>query len=305
MEQKILTPISLLVFVLLLVLLRWRAHVHGACEAASEPGAATALMIAIIMGSFFNIPVKRFIRESRFDASARRVRLVDLLPQMRRVRRETIIAVNIGGCIIPIGLALYELFYIGISGDQAWLAVAVAVVVNIIACYLVARPIPGVGIVMPSFVSPLVAAVAALLLSPEQAAPVAFIAGVTGPLVGADLFHLKEIRTTAIGMASIGGAGTFDGIRPIRHHCGLSGLIRHSPDALFSPLDYYGIVTALRPAVHQPRDEENQLQWVPVRVAVDGDCSASLCQPPHSGLRMQTQPGCIQSHEQRRPLRRP
>jgi uncharacterized membrane protein len=57
-----------------------------------------------------------------------------------------------------------------------------------------------------------IATIVALILAPEQAAPVAFVAGVTGPLVGADLLHLKDIQRHAVGMASIGGAGTFDGI---------------------------------------------------------------------------------------------
>ena len=65
---------------------------------------------------------------------------------------------------------------------------------------------------MPGFVSPLVAAGLAMLLAPTEAPAVAFIAGVVGPLVGADLLHLREITKNAVGVASIGGAGTFDGI---------------------------------------------------------------------------------------------
>jgi len=65
---------------------------------------------------------------------------------------------------------------------------------------------------MPGFVSPIAAATLALVLSPDSAAPVAFIVGVTGPLVGADLLHLKQIEATETGIVSIGGAGTFDGI---------------------------------------------------------------------------------------------
>jgi uncharacterized membrane protein len=57
-----------------------------------------------------------------------------------------------------------------------------------------------------------VATVLALILAPEQASPVAFVAGVAGPLIGADLLHLKDIEKLPAGMASIGGAGTFDGI---------------------------------------------------------------------------------------------
>ena len=45
-----------------------------------------------------------------------------------------------------------------------------------------------------------------------QRAPVAFVAGVLGPVQGADLLHLKDIKRVSAGMLSIGGAGTFDGI---------------------------------------------------------------------------------------------
>jgi uncharacterized membrane protein len=50
------------------------------------------------------------------------------------------------------------------------------------------------------------------MLGADQAAPVAFVAGTLGPLIGADLLHLREIEESAVGVASIGGAGTFDGI---------------------------------------------------------------------------------------------
>ncbi|MDH4154237.1 MAG: DUF1614 domain-containing protein, partial [Nitrospira sp.] len=36
--------------------------------------------------------------------------------------------------------------------------------------------------------------------------------GVLGPLIGADLLHLRDIEKIATGIASIGGAGRFDGI---------------------------------------------------------------------------------------------
>jgi len=63
-----------------------------------------------------------------------------------------------------------------------------------------------------SLSSPLVAALSALFLVPGQAPPIAFVAGVLGPLIGADLLHLRDIEKIATGIASIGGAGTFDGI---------------------------------------------------------------------------------------------
>ena len=128
--------------------------------------------------------------------------------------RETIIAVNFGGCVIPTGLALYELLHIAIADSPILWAVLVAGVVNIAVCYFLARPVQGVGILLPGLVPAAVAAVAAvlaLIFAPGDAAAVAYVAGV-GPLIGADLLHLREIEQSAVGVASIGGAGTFDGI---------------------------------------------------------------------------------------------
>lgn len=65
---------------------------------------------------------------------------------------------------------------------------------------------------MPGLFPALLAAVSALLLVPDQAPPVAFVAGVLSPLIGAGLPHLRDIGKITTGIASIGGAGTFDGI---------------------------------------------------------------------------------------------
>jgi uncharacterized membrane protein len=136
-----------------------------------------------------------------------------LWTEMRSERRETIIAVNVGGCVVPTGLALYELLQLAAQGAPALCEVLVAGIVNIAVCYLLARPVQGVGILLPGLVPAAVAAILALIFAPSAAAaPVAYVAGVAGPLIGADLLHLKEIEQSTVGMASIGGAGTFDGI---------------------------------------------------------------------------------------------
>jgi len=75
-----------------------------------------------------------------------------------------------------------------------------------------AQPIEGIGIALPGLFPPLIAALSALLFAPDHAPPVAFVAGVLGPLIGADLLHIRDISNVATGIASIGGAGTFDGI---------------------------------------------------------------------------------------------
>ena len=81
----------------------------------------------------------------------------------------------------------------------------VGCLVNIAIFYSVAKPIEGIGIAMPALLSPLVATALALLLAPEAAPPLAFVISVVGPLIGADLLHLREVEAAQTGMASIGG----------------------------------------------------------------------------------------------------
>jgi uncharacterized membrane protein len=174
---------------------------------------ALMLFLAILFGGLINIPVARLSRDTPATVHPLAVYgFPQFMPQLRRTTQETIIAVNLGGCLIPVGLALYEALMLGAQGPNVLLGTAFACAVNAFVCFRIARPVAGIGIAMPGFVSPLVAVVSALLLAPDNAAPVAFIVGVTGPLVGADLFHLKDIKSAGTGLASIGGAGTFDGI---------------------------------------------------------------------------------------------
>jgi uncharacterized membrane protein len=208
--------LSLFAFLLLLFLL---PVLFGELMATSlaklhlSPQAGLLLMVAIIIGGMVNIPVKRIAHERVVPVHPLAVfGLGGLWPQMRRERRETIIAVNLGGCVIPTGLALYELLQLAAHGMPALLAVLLAGIVNVAVCYRIARPVQGVGILLPGLVPAAVAAILALILAPSAAAPVAYIAGVAGPLIGADLLHLREIERSAVGIASIGGAGTFDGI---------------------------------------------------------------------------------------------
>jgi len=78
--------------------------------------------------------------------------------------------------------------------------------------YGISRPITGFGIGMPILIAPLAAAFIAITLNVEQRAPLAYIAGTLGVLIGADIFRIKDIRKLGTPIASIGGAGTFDGI---------------------------------------------------------------------------------------------
>ncbi|MDE1932548.1 DUF1614 domain-containing protein [Bradyrhizobium sp.] len=177
------------------------------------PSVALTLVVAMFLGGLVNIPIVRLRRERQVQNNPLAVYgLADFWPQFARHAQQTIIAVNLGGCIIPVALCAYEITYLATLAPRALALGMFGCLVNIGICYSVAQPVKGIGIAMPAFLSPFAAAVLALLLVPEAAPPVAFVIGVTGPLIGADLLHLKEIEATDAGVASIGGAGTFDGI---------------------------------------------------------------------------------------------
>jgi uncharacterized membrane protein len=119
----------------------------------------------------------------------------------------TILAVNVGGAVIPTLLSLYLLVKNGrYSRSLAGVAIVAAVV------YVLAQPVRGVGIAVPMFIPPLLAVGVAWLLDRQAAPSLAYIAGSLGTLIGGDLLHLGDLQGLGAPIASIGGAGTFDGI---------------------------------------------------------------------------------------------
>jgi uncharacterized membrane protein len=56
------------------------------------------------------------------------------------------------------------------------------------------------------------AAILAMLLSRDRRVVVAYVSGTMGCLLGADVFNLSAIAQLHAPIASIGGAGTFDGV---------------------------------------------------------------------------------------------
>ncbi len=181
----------------------------GLLKLGLQPQTAVLIVAAIFVGSAINIPVKRVARTAPvpYDPLA----VFGLRGLWTAERQETVVAVNVGGCVIPACLALYEAVRLA-SQPAALGALLVASAANVWVCYKLARPVQGVGITMPAFVPAIVACGLAWLLAPAYATPVAFVAGVAGPLVGADLMHVRQFERIGSGMVSIGGAGTFDGI---------------------------------------------------------------------------------------------
>jgi uncharacterized membrane protein len=178
-----------------------------------SPPSAFIILIGIIFGSSVNIPIKRFPREEEiFVDPFVMFGFGRLFSLPRRAHRGVTLAVNVGGCVIPAALAVYECLLVARRGPTALIILLIVTLANVVVCFRTARPVPGLGLAMPAFLPPLITASLSLLLIPDFAPPVAFVAGVLGPLMGADLLHLKEVVRTAPAIASIGGAGTFDGI---------------------------------------------------------------------------------------------
>jgi uncharacterized membrane protein len=95
---------------------------------------------------------------------------------------------------------------------ELWVKGLVATAIVALAIHWMAYPVSGVGIAVPVFVPVVVTAIVAMLPSREDVAPLAYIAGSLGTLIGADFANLDKVRGLGAPVASIGGAGTFDGI---------------------------------------------------------------------------------------------
>ena len=165
------------------------------------------LLLLSLLGSYVNIPVAELPAEkvlSDQEISFYGMRYV--IPVLRESPR-TVIAINFGGAVIPTLLSVYLLAKNAIYLKSLAGVVIVAAIVNWLA-----RPIAGVGIAIPTFVPPLVAAGVALTLSRVSAPSLAYVSGSLGTLIGADLLNLGRIQGLGAPVASIGGAGTFDGI---------------------------------------------------------------------------------------------
>ncbi|HYA43873.1 MAG TPA: DUF1614 domain-containing protein [Syntrophobacteraceae bacterium] len=161
-----------------------------------------------IVGSMINIPIRRIPLEH----DAQEWDTVSFFGMRFRPPRsgrpnEMVLAVNVGGAIIPAVLSLYLLANSPHPVRMFLALVAVSYVV-----YRNARPVAGVGIAVPWLIPPIAAALAAMIFDYRYAAPTAYFAGTLGTLIGADILHLDKLRYLRAPVASIGGAGTFDGI---------------------------------------------------------------------------------------------
>ena len=165
------------------------------------------LLFFSLIGSYVNIPVAELPAQEVHSGRIVHFYGMQYVIPMVLDRPKTVVAVNVGGALIPVLLSFYLILKKRLFG-RALLGVAIVAAVS----HFMAHPVPGVGIAEPTFIPPLVTTAVALLISRQHAPPLAYISGSLGTLIGADLLNLNKLHGLGAPVASIGGAGTFDGI---------------------------------------------------------------------------------------------
>jgi uncharacterized membrane protein len=206
-----LTPglFSILVFLVvgLLILIQLGILRYAYMRLGVGPGAALLLLFGSLIGSYFNIPITVLP-----GSTVRSGEIVDFFGMQYVVPvvvswPGTVLAVNVGGAVIPTIMSTYLVIRYNLWFKAALATAAIAFIIH-----WMATPVPGVGIAVPVFAPVVTTAILALILSREYAAPLAYIGGSMGTLIGADLLNLDKINGLGAPVASIGGAGTFDGV---------------------------------------------------------------------------------------------
>jgi uncharacterized membrane protein len=177
------------------------------------PELALMALMASLIGSYINIPLAQIDSGEPHAAEIVASFGVRYRVPLHYARGATTLAVNVGGAIVPMLISIYVLS----RQPTAIVPSALGALMVALVVHRWARPVRGLGIAIPMFIPPIVAAVAAWVLAAlfggyAQIDAIAYVGGVLGTLVGADIANLGKLRDLGAPVASIGGAGTFDGI---------------------------------------------------------------------------------------------
>ena len=168
-----------------------------------SPQVAFLILLVSLIGSGINIPI--YTREATYFPSNSQLFFLFNPFGLPDLQTEQIIAINVGGAIIPLLLCIYLL------PKTPVLPTLFATIISTLVCFKLSRVIPGIGVTIPALIPPIVSVLLAFLFSPFNKIPVAYISGVLGVLIGADLLNLPNLPSYP-GVMSIGGAGVYDGI---------------------------------------------------------------------------------------------
>jgi uncharacterized membrane protein len=191
----------------LIILIQLRILRYAYMRLGVGPGTALFLLFGSLIGSYFNIPIT--VLPGKPVMSGQIIEFYGMRYIVPAVVSwpGTVLAVNVGGAVIPTLMSTYL-----VIRYQLWLKAAIATAVIAVVIHSMATPVPGIGIAVPVFAPVVITAIIAFILSREYAPPLAYIGGSMGTLIGADLLNLDKISDLGAPVASIGGAGTFDGV---------------------------------------------------------------------------------------------
>ncbi len=181
-----------------------------------------AILFLSLVGSYVNLPFTTVetkvplytLREVRFFWVTWR------MPQVEMGLRKTYVMINVGGAVVPILISTYLIFYsIPACSPDLILSYVKLLVVLLFVTYIThrsSRIVKGLGIATPMFGPPMATVLITLvvdMISPLSCpTQIAYVGGTIGALIGADLMNLNKLPEIGAPVASIGGAGTFDGI---------------------------------------------------------------------------------------------
>lgn len=201
-------PVIMIMALIFLLMVQFQLFEIAFIKLGLEPRSAAIILISSLLGSTINIPL--FSLKTHANSQLALPKLPRLLANIIKNTHpdRVIIAVNLGGCIIPVGLCFYFLSL----GLLRFLDMSIGLLVITLISYKLSKPVPGIGIGMPVLIAPLSSSIIALALDHAHAAHLAYVTGVFGVLIGADILNINKVRELNTPLASIGGAGTFDGI---------------------------------------------------------------------------------------------
>src|ERR1700688_3399019 len=138
--------ILVVIFGIVFLLLQLGALRYAYLSLGVSSGTAMRLLIASLIGSYFNIPVA--VLPPEHVMSDQTVNFFGMNYAVPVVANwpGTVIAVNIGGAVIPAAMSIYLL-----ATHHLWAKGLIATAIIALIIHWLATPVPGLGIALPVF----------------------------------------------------------------------------------------------------------------------------------------------------------
>jgi uncharacterized membrane protein len=183
---------------LLIFPLMFLIYVKGVVEAFSKLGFSliigSMLFLVTLAGRTVNIPIKELDSQEKM-IEQEQVSFFGVTYQISRyISKKTIIAVNLGGALIPIGISIYQiLLLVHVGKPGVIVSIIISMFVIAFVTHIFAKPVKGVGIAIPLLIPPVITIIATLLFGRSMHSVVAYVSGTIGALIGVDLLNLNKV----------------------------------------------------------------------------------------------------------------